>query len=52
MQEAHREQHQLRGQLALGARHGRERRARLGLGDVQRRDRAAAVAAKRVVVTE
>ena len=35
VQEAHREQHQLGGQLALGALHRRERRRGLGSGDVQ-----------------
>ena len=43
VQEAHRQQHELRLQLALGARHGRERRLRLGLRDVQRGDAARAV---------
>ncbi len=42
VQEAHRQQHQLRGQLALGAGHRRKRRRGLGPGDVQRRDIARA----------
>src|SRR4029077_15201349 len=43
MQEAHRQQHQLRLQLALGARHRSEWRRGLGLGDVQRGDPAVAI---------
>ena len=45
-EEAHRQQHELRGELALGALHRRERRLGLGLCDVQGRDRAVAVVAE------
>ena len=53
VQEAHRQQHELGLQLALGARDRRERRRRLGLGDrAAPRTRPSPSPAKRVVATE